>query len=174
MGPPVCPPWFAPETPINSLERNFRRRYLCAANGQSHTCRGTIDVFLDLSDQEHHPRDHIRFAVADVRRPIISLSEASASAKRQAKEPSVEGGVSVRCITTNGLDFLRARSFLSEFRTVGEGSVDTAIVAAGIGRHSDNVYTHGHQDREALGTPFVRQLFVRSTSPASLVRTDRE
>ena len=33
--PPVCPPWFAPETPINSLERNFRRRYLCTMSGQS-------------------------------------------------------------------------------------------------------------------------------------------
>ena len=47
-------------------------------------------------------------------------------------------GVSVQCIAKNGLDFLRARFALSEFRTVGEIIINKALVAAGTRRDSDS------------------------------------
>ena len=41
----VSPPWFVPETPIQSLERDSWLRHVCAANSQSLNGRGNKDFF---------------------------------------------------------------------------------------------------------------------------------
>ena len=120
----LAPHWFAPETLIQCLERDSWFRHWCAANGQSLKCRGTKDLFLELSDQEHAPRIHIRFAVADVRLPTIAEKRLVQRVFRINKEASEgtsisRGGVSVQSIKQSGLDILRARFVPSEFRTVG-------------------------------------------------------
>ena len=59
-------------SPIQRVEGDFGLHHLCATNGLSLHYRGTKYLFLALSDQEHAPRVHIRFAVADVRRPVVA------------------------------------------------------------------------------------------------------
>ena len=106
-------------------------------------CRGTEDLFLELSNQEHSRRVHIRFAVADVRRPIICDKPLVQRGFRINKEASagtsiIRGIVSVQCLTKKRLDFLRARLVPSEFRTDGKMNIDKALVAVGMRRDSDS------------------------------------
>ena len=93
------------------------------------------EMFLELSDQEHAPRIQIRFAVAEVRRPIIARLSAL---EARAGTSISRGSVSVQCLTKNGQDFLRAPLVPSEVRTVGEMNMDNALIAASMRRDSDS------------------------------------
>ena len=85
--------------------------------GQSLYCRGTQDIFVDLSDQEHAPRVFIHFAVADVRRPIFAVMPLIQRGLRINKEVNEatsisRGGVSIQCKTPE-TDLMSCASALS-------------------------------------------------------------
>ena len=104
---------------------------ICAPRTISPSTAVELKIYLwNWSDQEHAPRVHIRFAVAECGFRIK---------RRQAKElAAVREASPVSASRKNEL-YSRALVLVpSEFRTVGEVSIDNAIVAAGTGRDIDS------------------------------------
>ena len=72
-------------------------RHLWGANGQSLHCRGTKDLLLELSDQEHAPRIHIGFAAEELK----------GQQGLRIDTDAIEGNSNQsRCLTKNGPGFL--------------------------------------------------------------------
>ena len=110
------------------------------ATSEPRTVSPSCVVELKISNQEHSRRVHIRFAVADVRRPIICDKPLVQRGFRINKEASagtsiIRGSVSVQGLTKK-TGFLARMP--SEFRTDGKMNIDKALIAVGMRRDSDS------------------------------------